>query len=146
MNTLGFCRGKQKTFYLVFTMNIECLKKIACEAIDGHADDLISIGRALRDMPETGFREFKSSAFVKEKLEALGLLVEDKIAITGLKSVVKGKNSYANIALISELDALACPNHIFADKTNGAGHACCHHTQSAVLIGAATRPLLRPGL
>lgn len=119
-------------------INIESLKKIACEAVDEYADEFVSIGRKLRDIPETGFKEYKSSAFVKEKLEALGLEVKDKIAITGLRSVAKGKNSFANIALISELDALACPNHIFADKINGAGHACCHHTQSAVLIGVAT--------
>ena len=97
-------------------MDIESIKIIACKAVDDCADELIAIGRALRDMPETGFKEYKSSAFVKEKLEALGLEVKDKIAITGLKSVAKGKNSFANIALISELDALACPNHIFADK------------------------------
>ncbi len=126
-------------------MTVEGLKNVACEAVDEYADELISIGRALSDMPETGFREFKSAAFVKEKLEALGLTVEDKIAITGLKSVAKGKNSFANLALISELDALACPNHIFADKTNGAAHACCHHTQSAVLIGAAT-VLIKTGI
>lgn len=121
------------------------MKIKACKAVDDYADELIAIGRALRDMPETGFKEYKSSAFVKEKLEALGLEVEDKIAITGLKSVAKGKNLFANIALISELDALACPNHIFADKTNGAGHACCHHAQSAVLIGVATA-LIKTGI
>ncbi len=126
-------------------MNIEHLKKVACDAVDEYAEELISIGRMLRDMPETGFKEYKSSAFVKEKLEALGLEVKDKIAITGLKSVAKGKNSFVNVALISELDALSCPNHIFADKTNGAGHACCHYTQSVVLIGVATA-LIKTGI
>ena len=126
-------------------MDIESMKTSACKAVDDCADELIAIGRALRDMPETGFREFKSSAFVKEKLESLGLEVKDKIAITGLKAIAKGKNSFANVAVISELDALACPNHTFADKTNGAGHACCHHAQSAVLLGVATA-LIKTGI
>ena len=115
----------------------EELKAMANAAVDTYSSELIAIGRKLRDMPETGFKEYKSSALVKSELEKIGLEVENKIALTGLKAKKSGKNSFANIAICSELDALIAPNHKFADKNTGAAHACCHHAQSAVLIGVA---------
>ena len=52
-------------------MNKAELKKRAIAAIDARKDELVSIGHTLFDMPETGFKEFRTAAYVKAQLEAL---------------------------------------------------------------------------
>ena len=39
---------------------------------------------------------------------------------------------------MGELDALMMPSHCHADPVTGAAHACGHHAQMAMVIGAAT--------
>ena len=118
-------------------MDKETLKKMAIEAIDAKKEELIHIGRDLYAIPEPGFREHKTSAYVKQVLESLGLLVEDSIAITGLKAVATGKSHNVNVGVMGELDSLLMPRHPHADPQTGAAHACGHHSQLTMMIGAA---------
>ena len=118
-------------------MNVQELKGLAVSAIDESSDELIRIGRELYAMPETGFKEYKTSAYVRERLESLGLEVFNNIAITGLKAVLHGRKPMANVAISGELDALHMPSHKYADPLTGAAHGCGHHAQLVVLIGVA---------
>lgn len=118
-------------------MDINGLKQRALKAIEDNSEQLINIGNKLYSMPEVGFKEYKTSAFVKKILQDNGLNVEDSIALTGLKAVALGKNHKANVAVIGELDSLIMPNHTGANYDTGAFHACGHHAQLTTIIGVA---------
>ena len=118
-------------------MNKADLKKRAIAAIDAHHEELVKIGHTLFDMPETGFKEFRTAAYVKAQLETLGLRVEDQIAITGLKARAPGREHGRCVGVMGELDALVFPTHCHADPVSGAGHACGHHAQLLLVLGTA---------
>lgn len=118
-------------------MNKQEMKALAIEAIEARRADLIDMGQTLYAMPETGFREYKTSAYVKKALQNLGLSVQDGIGITGLCANAPGRTHGRRIAVMGELDALLMPSHPHADPDTGAAHACGHHTQLTMTIGAA---------
>jgi len=126
-------------------MDKNTLKEKVLQAIEDARDELIEIGERLYGMPETGFKEIKTAAFVKESLEKCGLTVRDKIALTGVKATAKGRKSGVNVALMGELDALVMPTHPKCDPETGAFHGCGHHAQLTTIIGAAIG-LVRTGL
>ena len=64
---------------------IEALKAKATAAIDDRGEWLISIAKHILNNPEPGFYEVKTSRFVSEKLNELGIDHESGIAMTGLK-------------------------------------------------------------
>ena len=118
-------------------MDKEQLKQRAVDFIESRKEELIAIGRTLYAMPEPGFREYRTSAYVKNLLSSLGLDVQDGLALTGLKAVAKGKSQQFNVGVMGELDSLLMPRHPHADPDTGAAHACGHHAQIACMIGTA---------
>ena len=46
-------------------MNIEDIKKEVESRIDSNAEDLIGIAKTILDMPEPGYREFKTSKYTE---------------------------------------------------------------------------------
>ena len=118
-------------------MDREELKERAVEAIESRKEELIAIGRDLYSIPEPGFREYKTSAYVKKVLSSMGLDVEEGLALTGLKTVARGKSRQFNVGVMGELDSLLMPRHPHADPASGAAHACGHHAQLTCVIGTA---------
>ncbi|MDA0596739.1 MAG: amidohydrolase [Chloroflexi bacterium] len=88
--------------------------------------------------PETGFNEHKTAAYVQQRLQSLGFVVETGIARTGMKAVLRGAKPGPTVAVIAELDALRVPTHPGADAESGAAHACGHHAQIGSMLGVAT--------
>ncbi len=113
------------------------LKKIACEAIDKHAEDIIGIGDSIFMEPELGFKEFKTAEKVKKVFDELGYAYTDQQAITGIIAPRKGKESKLKVAVMGELDAVVAPEHPYADKATGAAHSCGHFAQIASVIGVS---------
>ena len=116
---------------------IDELKASAQAAIDDRAEWLIDAARTILDNPEPGFTEIKTSRFVSEKLSELGIAHESGIAITGLKGVVGGGRPGPTVAVIGELDSLRVLDHPHTDPDTGAAHACGHHCQTPMMLGAA---------
>jgi amidohydrolase len=114
------------------------LQAVALRTIDGATRDLISASKTVYSTPETGFNEFKTAAFVQERLQKLGFVVETEIARTGMKAVLRGAKPGPTVAVIAELDALRVPSHPGAHPESGAAHACGHHAQIGSLLGVAT--------
>ena len=85
------------------------LKQRAVSYIEEQKERLIGYGEALYAMPEPGYREYRTSSYVKKVLTDLGLNIQDKIAITGLKAKAEGKEHKANVGLMGELDAVIDP-------------------------------------
>ena len=113
------------------------LKGRVCAAVDRYRDPIVSLGEAIMDDPELGFKEVHTATRVKEVLDELGLPYEDGLALTGVKAVLQGGSPGPPIALMGELDALIVPDHERSNPATGAAHACGHNAQIAGLLGAA---------
>ncbi|MCC8125843.1 MAG: amidohydrolase [Clostridiales bacterium] len=115
----------------------EELKKAACEAIDRNRDKIFAFADSIFDEPELGFREVKTSEKFGRLLDELGFAHQDHVALTGVVSNQKGKESRMKVALMGELDAVIVPGHPHCNPETGAAHACGHHCMLAGLAGAA---------
>ena len=114
----------------------EELKRRVFANIDSHADEIIRISQSILEHPEPGFREVRTSRLVSSKLRELGVPVREGIAITGIKGELRGGNDGPTLALIGELDSLIVRDHPHSDSSTGAAHACGHHAQIGMLLGA----------
>ncbi|MET3183177.1 UNVERIFIED_ORG: hippurate hydrolase [Variovorax guangxiensis] len=104
-------------------------------------DTLTGWRRALHAIPETGFEEAKTSAFVTRVLKALGLEVHTGIGGTGLVANLKVGSGKGVIGLRAEMDALNITelpaDRAYASGTPGKMHACGHDGHMSIILGAA---------
>ena len=113
------------------------LKAAACAAIDRRADDLIATAQDILAHPEPGYREYRTARVVAEQFAGLGIKFRPGLALTGLKGMVKGgAGSGPRIAVIGELDSLIVNGHPHAAADTSAAHACGHHCQIGMMLGA----------
>ncbi len=118
-------------------MTKEELKRQVCAAIDAQREKIMEIGEWTLRHPETAFREWRTSAMVKEFFQSLKLPVREPLAVTGCRADLKSGKPGPAVALLGELDAIILPEHPYADPETGAAHACGHHAQITALLGAA---------
>jgi len=118
-------------------MDREELKKKVSAEIDAAQGKIIEIAEKILKNPEMGYKEFKTSALVKETLLELGIECRTGLALTGVKGRMKGKASDVTVCVMGELDAVISPTNPDADKETGAAHACGHNGQIASMLGAA---------
>jgi len=111
--------------------------KTAANKISG---EVIANRRHLHKFPELSFREKETSAFIKSKLEQLGIAWIG-MAVNGVVGIVKGNlNGDKTIALRADIDALpiAEQNNVsYASQNTGVMHACGHDVHTASLLGVA---------
>lgn len=104
----------------------------------GLFEKLVSIRRQLHQIPELGFNEFKTAAFIKAQLEELQIPVEP-VASTGLiGTLTKGEGP--TVMLRADMDALPVQEETdlpYRSRTDGAMHACGHDLHMTMLLGAA---------
>ena len=84
--------------------------------------------------PELGYQEWESSKYLEEKYRELGYTPTMAGDIPGFYIDIDTHIPGPRIALFSELDALPCSEHPYANKETGAAHACGHNVQGAVLL------------
>ena len=113
------------------------IKRAVCEAIDRQSEKIVKVGETIRNNPELGFKEFKTSRLVEETMREIGLEPKGGLALTGVRGVARGKSDGPTFALLGELDGLVVAGHPVADPSTGAAHACGHNAQIAGLVGAA---------
>jgi len=116
----------------------EDLKRLASEIIDSKAEDLIAIAQTILKNPEPGFRELKTAKLVAEQFGALGLQPRSGLAVTGVRADASGSTPGPTMAVLGELDSLIVGDHPHADPVTNAAHACGHHCQIAMMLGAAS--------
>lgn len=96
--------------------------------------------RHLHAHPELSFLEYETSAFVKTRLDEMGIPWE-VMAETGIVAMLKGeKSSDQVVALRADMDALPITemNAInYASQNNGIMHACGHDVHTSSLLGTA---------
>jgi amidohydrolase len=112
-------------------------------------DSVIAWRRHLHQFPELSNREFKTAAFIVERLKNLGFEIKTGVAKTGVIAIMKGGKPGPVVALRADMDALPVTERVnipFASKVTtefsgqqvGVMHACGHDTHVAVLLGTAS--------
>jgi amidohydrolase len=105
-----------------------------------YAPETIEFRRHLHAHPELSYKEFKTSAFIQDKLNILGITFEIK-ATTGVVGLIKGKNPEKRvIALRADMDALPIreENTVpYKSQNEGIMHACGHDAHTSILLGAS---------
>ena len=69
-------------------------------------ENVISTRRDLHRIPETGFKEVKTSAYVAERLKDLGLEVQTGIATHGVVGLLRGGRRGPTLMIRADMDAL----------------------------------------
>ena len=115
-------------------MSIEDIKKEVESRIDSNAEDLIGIAKDILDMPEPGYREFKTSKYTEEQFNKYDFSNIEKVSMTGLKAVIDTGRPGPTVCVMGELDSLVVLGHPHADADTSAAHACGHHCQIAMMI------------
>ncbi|WP_370673898.1 M20 aminoacylase family protein [Pleomorphomonas sp. PLEO] len=106
--------------------------------------ELVAIRRRLHQMPETGYEERQTSAFVADLLSGWGLSVTRDIAATGVVATLDRGGDGRAIGLRADMDGLLVLEETgvpYASRTPGMMHACGHDGHTTMLIGAAFRLL-----
>jgi amidohydrolase len=114
----------------------EELKRLVSDVIDSRADELVNVAQSILNNPEPGFRETKTSRLVSDKFGELGLRSRAGLAMTGVRVDMAGATAGPTLAILGELDSLIVNEHPHADSGTGAAHACGHHCQIAMMLGA----------
>ena len=114
------------------------------KAVEGYQDTILAAERHIWANPESGYREWKTHAYMKEKFEELGYTVTEAGNIPGFWTDIDTGRPGPRIAVFGEMDSLIIPSHPECDPETGAVHACGHHCQCAALLGVAAA-LKAPG-
>lgn len=96
-------------------------------------DRVLETFDVLHAIPELGFHEHKTSAYLAEKLASFGYDVETGFGGTGIVGTLKGKAPGPAVGLRADMDALGY-------EINGefvAIHACGHDAHSSMVLAAA---------
>jgi amidohydrolase len=103
-------------------------------------EQVVGYRQHLHANPELSFKEFQTSAFIKNILTDLGIPFTE-MANTGVVGLIKGElPSDKIIALRADMDALPileANDKPYASKNQGVMHACGHDVHSSSLLGTA---------
>lgn len=112
------------------------IKKIAKSCLQ----EIIAIRRHIHENPELSFQEFKTSSFLKNKLNEWGIAIDKEWVKTGFTIVIDSGKAGKCIGLRADLDALPIQEEAaisFASKNKGLMHACGHDVHASSLMGVA---------
>ncbi len=103
---------------------------------------MVRIRRHLHQWPELAFQEEKTSAYICERLDELGISYRRGVARTGIVATITGRDrdKGGGVALRADMDALPIEEKTglpFASMVSGVMHACGHDGHVAMLLGAA---------
>lgn len=103
-------------------------------------EELRQIRRDLHKIPELGLKEYKTSAYIREKLKSFGITELETWLETGVVAVIRGKGKKEAVAFRADMDALPVTEQTGCDFTSehvGCMHACGHDGHVTVLLGFA---------
>ena len=114
-------------------------------AVEKHRALMLAAERRIWSHPETGYKEYKTTAYMAEQFEKLGYKLTYADGIPGFYTVIDTGREGPEVMILAELDSVICPTHPDADPETGAVHACGHNAQCAALLGIAAA-LTEPGI
>ena len=109
-------------------------------AMHARAGAFTALRRDIHQHPEIGFKEFRTSDLVAERLQRLGYEVTRGLGGTGVVGQLKRGSGTRRLGLRADMDAL--PIHEttglpYASNYAGMMHACGHDGHTAILLAAA---------
>jgi amidohydrolase len=104
--------------------------------------------RDIHKNPELGNNEVRTAKMVADHLRALGIEVQEGVAVTGVVGILKGGKPGPTVALRADMDALPVTERVdlpfkstvtatYNGQETGVMHACGHDTHVAILMGVA---------
>ena len=102
-------------------------------------DEVKQWRKQIHSQPELGFKEFKTSSFIVEKLQSFGIDVHQGLGGTGVVGTLKNGEG-PTIGIRADIDALpiAEQNEVDHKSTHeNCMHACGHDGHTSVLLGTA---------
>lgn len=102
-------------------------------------DEVKKWRKQIHSQPELGFKEFKTSSFIVDKLQSFGIEVHQGLGGTGVVGTLKN-GAGPTIGIRADIDALpiAEQNDVEHKSTHAnCMHACGHDGHTSVLLGAA---------
>lgn len=112
------------------------------ELVARHRPEMAAAERYIWEHPETGFREWQTSAYLADIFEKAGYTLVKAGDIPGFYADIDTGRPGPKLLILCELDALLAPGHFQARE--GRAHACGHHAQCAAMVGIALA-LKEPG-
>ena len=106
-------------------------------AVEKHRELILAAERYIWKNPETGYKEYKTDAYMKKVFTDLGYEITPAEGITGFVTVLDTGRPGPEVLVLGELDSIICPAHPESDTETGAVHSCGHNAQCAALIGIA---------
>ncbi|MER2260392.1 MAG: amidohydrolase [Psychrobacillus sp.] len=109
------------------------------ESIKNNSDELTQLRRKLHSEPELSFEEYKTTEFICNYLDNLGISYR-KTEPTGVVAEIHGKTDGKTVALRGDMDALSVQqlnNVPYASNIEGKMHACGHDAHTSMLLIAA---------
>ena len=104
-----------------------------------NTEELKEIRHTLHKMPEIGRGEYKTSAYIKRKLDEYKIPYKT-VFNTGVVGVIEGEKDGKTVLLRADIDALPIYEESgveFSSEIDGMMHACGHDVHTACLLGAA---------
>lgn len=111
--------------------------KQAMQAVENYRQKILDALDYIWKNPETGYREFKTSAYMAKAFEDLGYTLTVAGDIPGFYTVIDTGREGPEVLVLAEMDSLICEEHPDADSETHAVHACGHHAQCAAMLGVA---------
>ena len=105
--------------------------------VEKHRELILAAERYIWQNPETGYKEYKTDAYMKKVFSELGYKLTPAEGITGFITVLDTGREGPEVLILGELDSIICPEHPESDPETGAVHSCGHNAQCAALIGVA---------
>ncbi len=102
--------------------------------------ELVQYRRAIHSKPELKYEEENTAEIVKLHLKKLGLTFQDRIAKTGIVSLIDSGIPGKTVLVRADMDALPIHEENTTDyisQNPGVMHACGHDAHTSVLMGLA---------
>lgn len=104
------------------------------------ADELSGLRRKIHQYPEIGFKEYKTSQLICDRLHDLNIPFKSGIGNTGVVGIIEGVEPGPVIGLRADMDGLPIQEVStvsYSSRNPGVMHACGHDAHLACLLGAA---------
>ena len=108
--------------------------------IDNIIQEITEIRHTLHKIPELMFKEYKTSAFIREYLGKLDIEIQKPYMETDTVAVIRGGRPGRTLLLRADIDALPVNEEtgvLYRSEHSGFSHSCGHDGHTAILLGAA---------